>query len=216
MPLERSIVAPVAGPAVAGPKRPADSPRPEPLISWARTMSEVTGIPWQALRAYGRTELLMREETPSCRLGWVTLAGIARVESDHARFGGSRLREDGRTTRPIIGVALDGTGAVAHIADTDNGELDGDADYDRAVGPMQFIPATWRRFGADGNRDGRADPQQIDDAVLAAGRYLCASGRDMASGGGWWSGVMSYNNSAAYGREVLEWANTYARLAGHR
>ncbi len=45
--------------------------------------------------------------------------------------------------------------------------------YDRAVGPMQFLPGTWGRWGSDGDRDGVSDPQDVDDAALAAARYLC-------------------------------------------
>lgn len=182
----------------------------DPLGAWARDMAKATGVPARALQAYGSTELVLRETNPACRLSWVTLAGIGRVESDHARFGGAELRSDGTLSRPIIGVALNGGGAVAKIGDSDRGALDGDTSYDRAVGPMQFIPSTWRRHGADGNGDGNADPQQIDDAALAAGRYLCFGGRDMADRDGWWSGVLSYNNSVDYGRHVLYWTNTYA------
>ena len=47
-------------------------------------------------------------------------------------------------------------------------------DLDRAVGPMQFLPASWARYGADGNGDGVRDPHQLDDAALAAAAYLCA------------------------------------------
>ena len=43
-----------------------------------------------------------------------------------------------------------------------------------AVGPLQFIPGTWRAWASDGNQDGRTDPQNLYDASLAAARKLCA------------------------------------------
>lgn len=191
----------------------AAASRPDPLTEWSERLSRATGIPSRALFAYGSTELAMRARVPSCRLSWATLAGIGRVESDHGRFGGSSVGPDGKVTEPIIGVALTGERSVARIEDSDDGVLDGDESFDRAVGPMQFLPSTWMRYQADGNGDGSADPQQIDDAALAAGRYLCVGGRDLTTGDGWWTGVLSYNRSAAYGRQVLAWVNTYARLA---
>jgi Transglycosylase SLT domain len=45
-----------------------------------------------------------------------------------------------------------------------------------AVGWMQFMPATWRTYGTDGNEDGREDPYNPVDAIFAAARYLAAAG----------------------------------------
>ena len=41
------------------------------------------------------------------------------------------------------------------------------------------IPSTWRKWGSDATDDGTADPNNIIDAAYSAGRYLCASGRDL-------------------------------------
>jgi membrane-bound lytic murein transglycosylase B len=54
------------------------------------------------------------------------------------------------------------------------------------------------------------DPHQLDDAALAAARYLCAGGRDTASGEGWWDGVLTYNRSVDYARRVWAAATRYA------
>ncbi|OLF16055.1 murein transglycosylase [Actinophytocola xanthii] len=194
-----------------------DSPRTsggDPLRSWATGLAAPTGIPARALMAYGNAELVLRTEDPGCHLSWATLAGIGRIESDHGRFGGATLNDDGRPSRPIIGVPLDGSAGVRAISDTDAGRFDGDDRVDRAVGPMQFIPSTWHRWAADANLDGRGDPQQIDDAALAAGRYLCAGGRDLAVPADWWAAVFSYNNSLPYGQKVFGLADGYARTAG--
>jgi membrane-bound lytic murein transglycosylase B len=68
---------------------------------------------------------------------------------------------------------------------------------------MQFIPATWRLWGADGNGDGVANPQNVDDAALAAGRYLCAGGRDLSRQADMEEAILSYNHSQRYLRTVL-------------
>jgi membrane-bound lytic murein transglycosylase B len=151
------------------------------------------------LQAYATAELAQRARTPDCRLSGATLAGIGRVESDHARINGSRLDRQGVSSPPIVGIPLDGSDNTREIADTDGGRLDGDTTYDRAVGPLQFLPTTWARYGGGG------DPQQIDDAARAAAAYLCAEGRDIASGDGWWDGVLAYNRSVEYAR--LVWAS---------
>ena len=75
---------------------------------------------------------------------------------------------------------------------------------------MQFLPETWAAWAADGDGDGTADPGDLDDAAAAAARYLCAGGRDLATGAGWSSGVLSYNRSTAYVADVRAAATAYA------
>ena len=183
------------------------------LGAWAGRIAPVTGIPARALVAYGNAELAVRASQPSCKISWATLAGIGRIESHHGQYGGAVLGADGRPSKPIIGVPLDGSPGVKAISDTDGGRFDGDKTADRAVGPMQFIPSTWIKWASDGNGDGIGDPQQIDDAALAAGRYLCAGGRDMAAAAGWWAGILSYNNSTEYAQKVFGLADGYAKAA---
>ena len=59
-----------------------------------------------------------------------------------------RVDRKGRTLNPILGPVLNGVGDVAAIPDTDGGRWDGDTTWDRAVGPMQFIPSSWRSGAA--------------------------------------------------------------------
>ncbi|TDV53655.1 lytic transglycosylase domain-containing protein [Actinophytocola oryzae] len=193
------------------PEPPAPVPDYEP---WARQVASLTGIPPRALLAYARTQLRLSSELPSCGIDWATLAGVGSVESDHGRYGDRELTANGRPSRPIVGVPLDGSPAVASIPDTDDGALDGDPAWDRAVGPMQFIPGTWREWAADGDADGVTDPQDIDDATLAAGRYLCASG-PLRTAEGWRAAVLSYNSSDSYLRAVLDATNGYAERSRH-
>ena len=124
-----------------------------------KTLGE-SGIPDVALRAYKQAEARLAASDPDCGVSWTLLAAIGRVESNHGRFGGAQLRNDGSATRRIRGIPLDGRPNVALIRDTDGGALDGDTVYDRAVGPMQFIPSTWRSVNADGNGDGVRRPEQ--------------------------------------------------------
>jgi membrane-bound lytic murein transglycosylase B len=172
-----------------------------------------TDIPPRALQAYAGAALRLQQEQPGCNVSWSTLAAIGRVESIHGTLGGGHIGEDGWPTQPIVGPPLDGGPGVRAIRDTDGGKWDGDTTWDRAVGPMQFIPSTWRRWAVDANGDGQAHPQHIDDAALAAGRYLCASGRDLDDGRAWSEAILSYNRSESYVRTVLEWTNRYARAS---
>ncbi|WZH37869.1 MAG: lytic murein transglycosylase [Microbacterium enclense] len=184
-----------------------------PDATWTEAVAARTGIPQRALRAYASAALTVRAEQPDCGLGWNTLAALGSIESAHGAHAGGTLDAEGHPDPPIRGIALDGTASAA-IADTDGGRFDGDATWDRAVGPLQFIPATWERWGADANGDGVADPDQIDDAALAAGRYLCASG-EMTSPVGWRRAVFSYNHLDSYVDDVAASANAYAaRSAG--
>lgn len=193
------------------PQQAQPKPGKDPLAAWADRAAQAAGIPARAVLAYGNAELAMRAMQPSCKISWATLAGIGRIESNHGQYGGAVLGQEGRPSKPIIGVPLDGSPGVKAIGDTDGGRFDGDPSVDRAVGPMQFIPSTWNRYAADGNRDGLGDPQQIDDATLAAARYLCVSNRDMSGASGWWSGILSYNNSTEYAQKVFGLADGYAK-----
>jgi hypothetical protein len=136
------------------------------------------------------------------------LAGIGHVESGQANNGA--LDATGRALTPIIGPALNGTGGFALIRDTDHGVFDGDKVYDHAVGPMQFLPSTWRLVGRDANGDGKADPENINDAALGAAVYLCDGGGDLGTRAGLLGAVYRYNQSWQYVSLVLTWAGIYA------
>jgi hypothetical protein len=182
-------------PLAAGPQVPV----PDPAGS--------AGIPGVVLAAYQRAAARLAGTSPGCGLPVALLAAIGKVESGHAR--GGRVDAAGTALTPILGPVLDGGSGTAAIADTDGGALDGNASWDRAVGPMQFIPSTWRRWAVDGNGDGRADPENVTDAAEASGRYLCAGGRDLRTAAGLDAAVLSYNHSAAYLRQVRSWMLVY-------
>jgi membrane-bound lytic murein transglycosylase B len=90
--------------------------------------------------------------------------------------------------------------------------LDGDPEWDRAVGPMQFLPATWAAHAQDGDRDGRADINDIDDAALAAAVFLCQAGGDLTVEANWITAIGAYTPSTSYNNQVAEAATRYAAL----
>jgi hypothetical protein len=170
-----------------------------------------TGIPVGALAAYHRAADSVGAADAACRLDWALLAAIGSVESDHGRYAGNRL-DAGGTARPgIYGIALDGRRGTALIRDTDAGALDRDPVWDRAVGPMQFIPGTWRTAGTDGNGDGVADPQNIADAAAAAAVYLCSGPGDLTRAADLRAAVLRYNASESYVGQVIATAQAYRR-----
>ena len=174
--------------------------------------ASTNGVPSAALAAYQRAEAVINTADESCNLPWQLVAAIGRVESDHGRFGGSFLDDEGVATPGIYGVRLDGSGQTSEIRDTDAGALDRDVRFDRAIGPMQFIPSTWSVVGVDADSDGTRNPQDIDDAALATAVYLCSGTEDLSQESGQRSAVYRYNHSAEYVGLVLAIMTAY--LAG--
>jgi membrane-bound lytic murein transglycosylase B len=173
--------------------------------------ASTSGIPSVALAAYQRAETVINSADKSCNLPWQLVAAIGRVESDHGRYGGNVLDEDGVATPGIYGIALDGTNGTQRITDTDAGQYDNDTEFDRAVGPMQFIPSTWSVVGVDGDNDGKRNPQDIADAALAAAVYLCSGNEDLSSAAGQQKAVFRYNHSNSYVDLVLSIMESYMK-----
>ena len=219
-PAGTTVLPPVAPPTYSYPGSPAAG---TPLPSGARppggtglnggrsggtasTQLAANGIPSRAVQAYRQAAV-----AAGCGIPWTLVAAIGRVESDHGQFGGATLLSDGRSDPPIIGIPLDGRPGVAEIKDTDGGKWDGDTTYDRAVGPMQFIPSSWATFGVDGDGDGKIDPFDIDDAATSAAKYLCrAGGGDLSNEANQRNAVYSYNRSTTYVDTVMALAAVYA------
>ncbi|MEV3856272.1 lytic murein transglycosylase [Streptomyces sp. NPDC050095] len=189
---------------------PLDSPTDTPTTtpgSGAGGDAEA-GIPSTVLDAYKKAEAELASSKPGCNLPWQLLAAIGKVESGQAR--GGNVDANGTTISPILGPVLNGVG-FANISDTDGGLFDGDTVHDRAVGPMQFIPSTWEWAGRDGNGDGKKDPNNIYDAALATGHYLCRNGWDLSDANDLNSAILSYNRSTDYLNTVLSWLEYYRK-----
>ncbi len=108
-------------------------------------------------------------------LDWAILAGIGRVECDHGRDPDPSCTQEG---------AVNPAGAG---------------------GPMQFIAATWQRYGVDGDGDGRADRWDPADAIYSAANYLRASGAP----GDYEKAILAYNHAQWYVADVEAWAARY-------
>ena len=171
-------------------------------------------IPRLFLDAYRDAAAALAGKSPNCRVGWPAIAAIGKVESNHGRYRGALLALSGDVYPRILGIPLDGTRSSL-IRDTDGGQLDWDTVYDRAVGPMQFIPSTWVRINTDGNNDGVSDPNNAYDASLGTATYLC---RAVPSGAldteeALRRAFFSYNHSDAYVDTVVGWTRTYQEMA---
>lgn len=223
LPLRSAAVTPLAasvntsssgrssGPAVVAVPRPqtnlrvaagAPSAPPAAVVYAPGTL----GIPSTALAAYRNAEQQMSVAAPECGISWNLLAGIGRIESGHANGGATDAR--GNVLQPIYGPALDGTLPGNEVIVASNAP--GRVVYARALGPMQFLPGTWSRYAADGDGDGRADPQNVYDATLAAARYLCSGGMNLREQSQVLTAILRYNNSMAYAENVMGWAAAYA------
>jgi membrane-bound lytic murein transglycosylase B len=180
-------------------------PAPPPPIVVVNSAGAMR-IPTVALSAYRNAERMMAASDPGCGVSWNLLAGIGRIESMHANGGATDIR--GTALRPIYGPTLDGTlpGNEIIVQSSAGGRVT----YARAVGPMQFLPGTWARYASDADGDGVADPQNLFDSALAAGRYLCSGGLNLRDKSQVMTAVLRYNNSMPYTQNVLGWAAAYA------
>ncbi len=182
---------------------------PKGTREWTASAMSDHGMPAAAERAYRNAARSTASTDPACQLPWTLLAGVGRVESDHGRYGGSTLGRDGVSHPLIIGVQLNGAGPVAAIRDSDGGKLDGDKVWDRAVGPMQFIPTTWADAARDGDGDGVASPNDIDDAALAAAGYLCPGGGSILGETAMGAALLRYNQDDYYVALVMAFERGY-------
>jgi hypothetical protein len=193
----------VTAPAVESAPVAADAPTPYGVSSSAALTA--SGIPASAYRAYVNAAADLSQTDPSCGIPWSLIAGIGRVESNHGRHAGAAIGPDGVVSPPIVGVRLDGSRrGMARISDSDGGRYDGDTQFDRAVGPMQFLPGTWKMFG-----DGK-NPQDMNAAALATARYLCHGNGNVSTQQGRWAAVFRYNHADSYVALVLSIADSYA------
>ncbi|MFF1593085.1 lytic transglycosylase domain-containing protein [Streptomyces sp. NPDC058286] len=178
--------------------------------------ASVKGIGQVMLSAYANAASRITTLRPHCKgMRWSVLAGIGKAESNHA--AGHRIADNGSITPRIIGARLNGSGAggnTSRFTDTDGGKWDGDTAYDRAVGPMQFLPSTWDGpTGQDGNGDSVNDPHNAFDAALGAAVYLCGTGSsNLSDDAQLRKAVLRYNHAGWYADEVLQNIRQYDQV----
>jgi hypothetical protein len=76
---------------------------------------------------------------------------------------------------------------------------------------MQFIPSTWSVVGVDADGDSERNPQDIDDAALATGVYLCSGTENLGTRQGQETAVYRYNHSHSYVNLVLRIMDAYSQ-----
>lgn len=202
---ERGTAAPSHSGEQPPPPAATDTPGPQPpreqsdaFQSWVGQVANWLDIPERAMRGYAETTRTLGQEQPDCHLSWVTLAAIGRTTTDHGRAQGNAIGEDGIMTEPLGTVKLrDFYGKVVSAP--------------KALGPMQLPPALWKKWQPD-TPDAEPNVQNIDDAALATGRALCASGGDLSSGEQWWSGVRAIQDAPLFLHRVLATANVYGTV----
>ena len=204
---------PVARPAAA-----ASSGRSVGRSAWRTALDEpaarsIKDIPVRALEAYQRAAIVIDLADDSCHLDWPLLAALAKVESDHGRYAGATINSDGRVRPLILGPRLTGSDHTRRMPDTDAGRLDGDRRVDRALGPFQIVPATWAQVQVDADLDGRRDPNDVDDAALAAAVFLCSGPGDLATSDGQRLAVRRYNQDGGFARLVMDVMTGYEQTA---
>jgi len=145
-------------------------------------------------------------------LPWTVLAGIGKVESNHGRIGGGQIRVDGAVVPPIYGPLLDGSlpGTRVITLGPSASPWHPHPRFDRALGPMQFLTATFAAVGVDGNGDGVATPHNLVDAIHSAAEYLCDADGSLDSAS---DAIFKYNRSDVYVQSVLDYAQRYGVAA---
>ena len=177
------------------------------LVGVALVASGPVGAPDPSVRALHEIPAYLlpiyRDAASTCPgLPWQVLAAIGFHESRH---GDGRIDPmTGNVAPPILGPPLDGSNGNARISDPSF--ADG---WAHAMGPMQFIPSTWTRWGRLApNRPPGATPSAENawDSIYTAAAYLCG-GR--AAVGDLAQAVLSYDHSADYVRWVFAKAAEY-------
>ncbi|GAB17780.1 hypothetical protein GOEFS_039_00140 [Gordonia effusa NBRC 100432] len=181
------------------------------LKAWSELHADPYQISERALRAYAYAAAAMDKAMPACKIGWSTLAGIGKVSSDNGSAGGASLAPDGTVSPAQRDLDQANPPKTPPLADTDAGKYDGNQLLDVTMGPMQILPSRWEQFATDADNNGKADPDNIDDASLTAARFLCAAGGDLSKSDGWTAAMNQFNATPGFAAKVHAIAAMYGR-----
>jgi hypothetical protein len=176
--------------------------------SGALPVTPIGGIPERALQAY-------RAAGGWCEgLRWELLAGIGWVESRHGSTAGATIDPETGEARPwILGPPLDGSPGVRRLPVAQwLGWWGLSGPWQQAVGPIQFLPATFEAWAVDGDDDGLVNPHDIEDAATTGANYLCGGPDGKISDER--EALLRYNRSETYVLEVLAYASRLAAPLG--
>lgn len=201
-----AVAVPEPAPAVI---EPVAVVRRAPLAD--RYPGALLDAPDGTLGAYQRAAAIINA-TADCHLDWMTLAAIARIESNHGRGpqDSHDVDDDGVVTPAFVGKPLNGKAGRGEVHDTDAGKVDGHKRWDAPVGPFGLMPATWATVAVDADGDDVRDPQDIDDASLAAAVVLCAGGTDMADAKALRKALTAYHRTRGFAATVVQLTALYA------
>jgi len=198
---------PMSVSTVEAPKASPETYKPHIVLNTTSAdMFKENGKVIQIVPGESATEKIAREKAEADAANAAKLAAASRntvsrgrrVYMDPSDFDGIYARTqaaygvDARLLKAIHQVETGGAGSTNLTNRSGSG----------AQGPMQFLPSTWRRHGVDGNGDGYADINNVEDAIFTAAAYLKVCGYPDIRKALW-----GYNPSTAYYNKVM-------RLAG--
>ncbi|MGH3387315.1 MAG: NlpC/P60 family protein [Actinomadura sp.] len=124
------------------------------------------------------------------------------IPSDYLRLYKKAGKDYGMPWNVLAGIGkVETSHGTSSLPGVRNGE-----NFAGAGGPMQFLAATWKAFAVDGDKDGKKDRYDPDDAIPSAARYLKHNGAPERMR----TALFMYNHSWDYVNLVLSWARRYA------
>lgn len=187
---------------------PLNSPNPSPSADTPVDPGVTeAGIPATVLDAYKRAQAALQQAKPGCNLPGNSSPRSARS---------SRARPAAAASTPTAprsprSSARSSTATASRTSATPTtAPTTGTARTTVPSAPCSSSPppGVGRR---DGNDDGKKDPNNIYDAALAAGHYLCRFGWDLSTQGDLDRAILSYNNSQDYLNLVMRWLEYYRK-----
>ena len=197
-------------------QQPADAPAGADAGSTRLGDRDGGARPGSPRPPYARMPTRSSPSRAACKVGWTTLAGhrLGRVPARHHRRPDARRRRALRrrrssarrsTARTFAAIRGDARRARPGTATRPGTTPSARSSSSRRPG---------RPGARDGDGDGIADPNDLDDAAAAAARYLCADGHDLTTGAGWADAVFAYNHAQSYVDSVYAAASAYAERTG--